>query len=258
MSQGHGINFVGRLLDTVALQDFEPIMTATLVAGGVVLLAISARRQLVQAASLGEEARLIPRSDFSPRMVFEGLVEFVVGMSDTVMGKDKRRYIPFCCTLFIFLLALNLFGLIPGFSASTDDLPINFGLALVAFVMYHAAGVKNTGLGHYVAHFFGPQFPGKPALWVLPFILLFRLFMFGIELISHFVRPVTLSLRLYGNMLADHTVLMSFMAMVGQYFIPVIFYLLGAFICLVQASVFTLLTMVYIKLAVGEEGAHEH
>jgi F-type H+-transporting ATPase subunit a len=174
------------------------------------------------------------------------------------MGKEKRRYIPFCFTLFIFILALNLFGLIPGFSASTDNLPINFGLALVSFVMYHAAGIKGTGLGHYVGHFFGPKFPGKPALWVIPFIILFRLFMFGIELISHFVRPVTLSLRLYGNMLADHTVLMSFMAMVGQYLIPVIFYLLGAFICLVQASVFTLLTMVYIKLAVGEESGSEH
>jgi len=179
-------------------------------------------------------------------------------MSDQVMGKGKRKYIPFCFTLFIFILAMNLFGLIPGFSASTDDLPINFGLALVTVVMYHAAGIKNTGLGHYVGHFFGPKFPGKPALWVIPFILLFRIFMLGIEIISHVVRPVTLSLRLYGNMLADHAVLMSFMAMVGKFLIPVIFYLMGAFICLVQASVFTLLTMVYINLAVGEDSAHDH
>ena len=257
MSKGHGVNFIANLAGAVELPDLEPILTATIVAIGVGLLAISARRQLLGTPT-NNNARLIPQSSFSSRTIFEGLVEFIVKMSDTVMGKEKRKYIPFCFTLFIFILSLNLFGLIPGFSAATDDLPVNFGLALVAFVMYHAAGVKSMGLGHYFAHFFGPKFPGKPAFWVIPFIILFRLFMFGIELISHFVRPVTLSLRLYGNMLADHTVLMSFMSMVGQYLIPVVFYLLGAFICLVQASVFTLLTMVYIKLAVGEESAHEH
>ena len=255
MSQSHGINFISRLTGPT-LADLEPIITATLVAAGVGVLAIVARRQLLAVGS--ETERLIPGTKFTARTVFEGLVEFIVVMSDQVMGKHKRKYIPFCFTLFIFILAMNLFGLIPGFSSSTDNLPINFGLALVAFVMYNAAGVKNTGVGHYVAHFFGPKFPGKPALWVFPFIILFRIFMFAIEMVSHFVRPVTLSLRLYGNMLADHTVLMAFISMVGAYLIPVIFYLMGAFICLVQASVFTLLTMVYIKLAVGEDAAHEH
>lgn len=251
----HGINFITRLTGPT-LADLEPIVTATIVAAGVGVLAVVARKQLLSVGS--ESERLVPATTFSARAVFEGLVEFIIKMSDQVMGKHKRKYIPFCFTLFIFILAMNLFGLIPGFSASTDDLPINFGLAIVSLVMYHAAGIKNTGIGHYVGHFFGPKFPGKPALWVIPFILLFRIFMLGIEIVSHVVRPVTLSLRLYGNMLADHAVLMSFMAMVGQFLIPVIFYLMGAFICLVQASVFTLLTMVYIKLAVGEEGAHEH
>jgi len=255
MSQSHGINFITRLTGPT-LVDLEPIVTATIVAAGVGILAIIARKQLLGVSSDSE--RLVPGTRFNARTVFEGLVEFIVTMSDQVMGKHKRKYIPFCFTLFIFILAMNLFGLIPGFSASTDNLPINFGLALVSFVMYNAAGVKNTGIGHYVAHFFGPKFAGKPALWVIPFILLFRIFMFAIEMVSHFVRPVTLSLRLYGNMLADHTVLMAFISMVGVYLIPVIFFLMGTFICLVQASVFTLLTMVYIKLAIGEDGAHEH
>lgn len=255
MSQSHGINFITQLTGPT-LADLEPIITATIVAAGIGILALVARKQLMAVGSKDE--RLIPGTEFNPRTVFEGLIEFVVVMADQIMGKEKRKYIPFCFTLFVFILSLNLFGLVPGFSASTDNIPINFGLALVAFVMYNAAGIKSTGVGHYIAHFFGPKFPGKPALWVIPFVILFRLFMFGIEMLSHSIRPVTLSLRLYGNMLADHTVLTAFLSLVGEYLIPVIFYLMGTFICLVQASVFTLLTMVYIKLAVGEDSAHEH
>ncbi len=256
MSSEHGVNLIANVAASAGLADLEPVFTATVVACGVLAFASAASRQLAQVGDAHE--RLIPVPRLSARSVFEGIVEFVIRMSDTVLGKEKRRYIPFCCALFLFVFAMNLFGLIPGFSAATDDVPINLGLALTTFAMYHAAGIKHTGLGHYFLHFFGPKFPGKPLLWAIPFVIMFRIFMFGIELISHGVRPLTLSLRLYGNMLADHTVLLAFTGLAGKFLVPVIFYCLGAFICLVQASVFTLLTMVYIKLAVGEEESHDH
>jgi F-type H+-transporting ATPase subunit a len=253
---GHGINFVEDLAASVGLADLEPLFSATIVAGGVMMLSVAASRQL--ALTKNEIERLTPPTSFGARAVFEGIVEFVIKMNDMVLGPKNRSYVPFCGSLFIFILFMNLFGLIPGFSAPTDSIPINAGLALTAFVMYHVAGVKGVGLLHYVAHFFGPKFPGKPLFWVVPFILVFRVFMFAIEIISHSVRPLTLTLRLFGNMFADHAVLTAFMGLAGEYLIPVIFYCFGAFVSLMQASVFTLLTMVYIKLAIGEEGSHDH
>lgn len=252
MSAGHGINFISSFASSIGLGDMEPLFSATIVACGVGFLAITASKQLVAAGN----KRLIPPVTFSARFIFEGIVEFVAKMNDMVLGKENRRYLPFCGTLFIFIFFMNLFGLIPGLSAPTDNIPINVGLALTAFVMYHVAGIRGVGLFHYIEHFFGPKFPGKAALWVIPFIILFRIFMFFIEIVSHSIRPLTLTLRLFGNMFADHAVLMAFMGVAGKLLIPVIFYFFGAFVCLMQAAVFTLLTMVYIKLAVGEEDSH--
>jgi len=253
-ASGHGLNLVEELAAAVGLADLEPLFSATLVACGVMALAFSASRRLAASTRAGDH--LTPPTGFSTRTIFEGIVEFVIKMNDMVLGHENRRYVPFCVTLFAFIIFMNLFGLIPGFSAPTDNIPINAGLALTAFVMYHVAGVRAVGVSHYVMHFFGPKFPGKPVFWVIPFILLFRVFMFAIELISHSVRPLTLTLRLFGNMFADHSVLMAFMGLAGKFLVPVIFYCFGAFVCLMQASVFTLLTMVYIKLAAGEEDAH--
>ena len=100
MSQSHGINFV-TILTGPTLSDLEPIVTATIVAAGVGVLALVARKQLL--ASGSENERLTPGTRFTARTVFEGLVEFIVMMSDQVMGKHKRKYIPFCFTLFIFI-----------------------------------------------------------------------------------------------------------------------------------------------------------
>ncbi len=141
----------------------------------------------------------------------------------------------------VFAIALgtvNLIGLIPGFISPNDTLKTNIGLALTVFVLTHYYGVKEHGLA-YFKHFLGPS----PAL--IPLML-------PIELISHIARPMSLSVRLMGNMMADHKVVMSFFALV-PFLIPLPFLLLGLLVCLIQALVFCTLAMVYIGMAIEHE-----
>ena len=108
-----------------------------------------------------------------------------------------------------------------------------------AFVGYNFYGFKEHGIG-YIKQFMGPL------LWLAPLML-------PIELISHFIRPLSLGLRLQANMMGDHIVLGIFTELVPL-FVPVIFYGLGLFVCVVQAFVFTLLTMIYVSMAIS----HDH
>jgi F-type H+-transporting ATPase subunit a len=122
---------------------------------------------------------------------------------------------------------------------ATDNINTTVAIGLFVFVLYNALGAKESGL-KYFAHFLGPVW------WLAPLMVV-------IELISHLVRPMSLGLRLAGNMTGDHTVLSIFLDKypIG---IPIIFYSLGIFVCLVQAFVFTLLSMVYVGMATE----HEH
>jgi F-type H+-transporting ATPase subunit a len=182
---------------------------------------------------------VVPQRKMTFRNMFEILAEALYGFVEGAMGEHgARRFYPLIGTLFIFILFANLFALIPGFSAPTDSLKTNVGIALLVFVLTHYYGVKEHGLS-YFKHFLGPV----PAL--IPLML-------PIEVISHAVRPVSLSLRLMGNMLADHKVVMSFFALV-PIFVPLPFLLLGLLVCLIQALVFCTLAMVYISMAIEHE-----
>jgi F-type H+-transporting ATPase subunit a len=129
--------------------------------------------------------------------------------------------------------------LIPGFLPATDTLKTNVGLALLVFLLTHLFGLREHGLG-YLKHFAGP-------VWYLAPLML------PIELIGHVARPVSLSLRLMGNMFADHKVLGTFFFFVPL-LVPLPFYVLGILVCVVQAVVFTLLSIVYVEMAVAHEG----
>jgi len=182
---------------------------------------------------------LVPPRAFTFRNFFEILAESLYGFVEGAMGeKAAPRFYPLIGALFIFILFSNLFALIPGFSAPTDTLKTNVGIALLVFLVTHIYGVKEHGLS-YFKHFLGPV----PAL--IPLML-------PIELVSHCVRPVSLSLRLMGNMLADHKVVMSFFALVPLV-VPLPFLLLGLLVCLIQALVFCTLSMVYIGMAIEHE-----
>jgi F-type H+-transporting ATPase subunit a len=155
------------------------------------------------------------------------------------MGEhNAARFFPLIGALWMFILFGNLFALIPGFVSPNDTLKTNVGLALLVFFLTHYYGVKEHGLA-YFKHFLGPTLALAPLM--LP-----------IELISHLARPMSLAVRLMGNMMADHKVVMSFFALV-PILVPIPFLLLGLLVCLIQALVFCTLAMVYIGMAIEHE-----
>ncbi len=184
----------------------------------------------------GGDRGIVPPRKMNLRNFFEYTAESVYGMVEGTLGEhNAARFFPLIGALWIFILFGNLIGLIPGFISPNDTLKTNVGLALMVFLLTHIYGVKEHGLA-YFKHFLGPT----PALAPL---------MLPIELISHLARPLSLSLRLMGNMLADHKVVFAFFTMVPL-IVPLPFMLLGLLVCLIQALVFCTLTMVYIGMAV--------
>jgi F-type H+-transporting ATPase subunit a len=182
---------------------------------------------------------IVPPRKMNLRNFFEYTAESVYGMVEGAMGaKNAPRFFPLIGALWCFILFSNLFALIPGFSAPTDTIKTNIGIAVFVFLLTHYYGLREHGLS-YLKHFLGPSLPLAPLM--LP-----------IELISHIARPMSLTMRLMGNMMADHKVVMSFFMLVPV-LVPLPFLLLGVLICLIQALVFTTLTMVYIGMAIEHE-----
>ena len=188
--------------------------------------------------------RLIPEKKLGVRNLFELIMETTLGLSELVMGRKKAEAtFPLIGALVFFILVNNLIGLVPGFLPATDTLKTNFGLSLLVFFVYHVMGVKAQGLA-YFKHFLGPIIKW----YAIPLMGMMLL----IEIISHVARIFSLALRLMGNMAADHKVVAAFFVLVPL-FVPLPFMLLGILVCIVQTVVFTLLTMVYIDLAVAHE-----
>lgn len=173
------------------------------------------------------------------QQVFELIYEFIADTISQVGVNHGERFIYYVGTIFIFILSMNMIGLIPGLEAPTNYIPVTVGLAVVTFFYYNIAGFNELGIG-YLKQFMGP------VAWLAPLMI-------PIEIISHFVRPLSLSVRLYGNMFAGEQVTSIFLALTFV-FIPVIFMLLHIFVALVQTYVFTLLTTIYI----GGATSHEH
>lgn len=198
-----------------------------------------ARVQLVRVMQ-GPEQGLIPESKLTYRNFFEIAAENLYALTESVLGHhDAPKYFPLIGTLFVFIFCSNVVGLVPGFLPSTDNLNTTLALGVVVFAYYNYVGFKEHGIG-YLKHFVGP-------VWWLFFLMI------PIELVSHLVRPLSLGLRLRGNIMGDHMVLTIFLEKV-PYLIPTIFYGLGLFVSFIQAFVFCLLTMVYISLS----SSHDH
>lgn len=191
---------------------------------------------------------------FGARNFVEMLLDTVLSFAEQVFGnkKDARTYLPLIGTLAFYILVNNFLGLVPGFLPATDNLNVTVGPAIIVFMVTHIMGIKKNGL-HYLEHFLGPKFK----IFGMNIPLLAPL-MVPIEIISHVARPLSLSLRLMGNMTGDHAVLAIFLSLVA---IPLLFPLpilvLGSIVCTVQTLVFCMLSMVYIALAIEHsEEAH--
>lgn len=228
----HGFTWIGAIPGLRHLPGHT--VTAVLVAFLVIALANAARKRLAAAADPA-----VPDGRFTARDFFDILTVWIRDMAESVIGHGSEKYVPFFATLFLFILVSNLIGLIPGFLPPTDNFNTTFGLGAVSFLAYNYYGLREHGM-KYLRHFLGP------VLWLAPLMLV-------VELFSHAFRPVSLAIRLFGNMFADHLVLGIFTDLT-KVLIPVPFYMLGAFVCLVQAFVFTILSMIYVAQAV----AHDH
>ncbi len=185
---------------------------------------------------------LIPEATMTITSFFDAMVQGIGEFLEGAMGPAAHRHLPLLGTVFIYIFFANAIGLIPGMTPPTSNLHTNLAIALVVFIYYNVVGIKAQGISNYLRHLMGP------VLWLAPLLFL-------IELVSHIVRPLSLSIRLFGNMTADHAVLEVFTDLTGL-FVPVAFYGLGLFVCLVQAFVFTLLSAVYIGLAEGDGDNH--
>ena len=151
---------------------------------------------------------------------FEAFTEFMVNMTHQVLGHHGEQWIPMFGAMFFYIVFNNLLGLVPGLSAATSDINSAFSLGLFSFVAYNAIGVRHSGIA-YFKHYLGPVW------WMIPILL-------PIEIISNFIRPLSLGIRLNVNMMADHTILGTFTDLT-KVIIPVIFYGMGTFVSLVQA-----------------------
>jgi len=169
-------------------------------------------------------------------ILVSGLEEFAVGIT----GEEGRWLFPIIATIFIFIAACNLIGLIPGFYPPTASLNTTGSCAIVVVVFTHIIGIKYHGAG-YIKHFLGPVW------WMVPII-------FPIELIGHLARLLSLSFRLFGNMMGHELVLGILFGLAGAFFAPLPIMALGIFVALVQAFVFFLLSVMYFTSAM--EHAH--
>jgi F-type H+-transporting ATPase subunit a len=163
-----------------------------------------------------------------------------------VIGKESSRFVPIIGTLALYILAGNLLGLIPGFLSPTSNYNITAACAICVFIYYNYQGFRKQGFLGYLKHFAGP------VLWMAPFL-------FIIELISHMARPMSLSIRLFGNIFAEELIIKSLnniWPVLNPLTIMVMF--LALFASTIQAFIFILLTMVYISGAVEESHGEHH
>ncbi len=213
----------------------EVLIGTWIVMGILIAFGLIARASIAGAAD-----PLIPDEKISilsfSEMVVEWLDNFV---SEVTEMHGYRAMVPFFGCIFMFILFANFFGLIPGMEPPTGDSDLTFALGIICFAYFIYQGFASKGVW-YLKSFLGPYLP----LAVL---------MMPIELADNLFRPFSLGIRLYANMFADHTVLNIFTGLT-RLIVPLAFYALGSIVCVIQAVIFVVLSMSYVRLAAG----HDH
>lgn len=178
------------------------------------------------------------------QVAFENILGFFWGMSDSLMGKEGRKHIPLIASLFFFIIVANLMGQIPfrvmelksgELASPTNDINVTAALAIIVLIYYIAAGLKK-----------------KKLKFLLSDLSPIGIFTCLIDILEMFTRPLTLALRLFGNILAGE-ILISAMLGLCAYFLPLPFMFFEVLVACVQALVFAMLTMVYVSTAIQEE-----
>ncbi len=234
---------------------------SVLVAGGA---AYALKAPRLNPATAQDEA-FVPSPKFGLRNVWEVLGEFVQGTARDIIGPHYAKYYPLLLFIFVWTLLNNYLGSFPGLGSATDNLNTTLAMGLSVFLYYNFMGFREHGF-HYLEQFTG-HLHGLLLLFLGPV-------MFVIETISHMIRPLTLGIRLRTNIYADHQVHGTIMGMLGdlahglsekwgalgsavgfaiEAVAPVPILMLGLLVGVIQAFVFTLLTMIYIGLATAHE-----
>lgn len=180
------------------------------------------------------------------QILLEELLSFVNGMLDEYIGPKGRNYLPIVGTMFIFILLGNLMGLVPGLMAPTSNINVTLGCAITVWVYYQFHGFKEQGIVGYLKHFLVP--PGAP-LWIFPIYL-------PIEIISHFSRILSLSVRLFGNIFGEELVIVILFSIV-PFVAPLPMMALGVVTSSLQAFIFAMLTTIYLAGAVVVDHGHD-
>jgi len=192
------------------------------------------------ALAVKSSLRLVP---VGVQNVMETFVEAILKLVEDNIGHHwGKQLFPFICTIFVFILLCNFMGLIPGFACPTANINTNAAMAVPVFLLTHYYGVRAHGV-KYLYHFLGPM----RSIAALPLMIL----MFFTEFIGHLARPLTLTVRLFGNMTAKHIILFV-LAIISPWVVPTAILALGVLVSIVQAFVFTLLATLYLAGAVEE------
>ncbi len=234
------INYYHIVLHSLGL-DEHAIGEWQAVAGGLFSLLVITLIGLLYKSSVAKAAeQTTPDGRFSIRSIVDSILEFICNLGRNLIGQEEAKpFFPLLCGLFIFIFISNLSGLIPGFVPATESINTNLALAFVVFVVYQIAGIKEHGAS-YVKQFLGP------VAFLMPLMLI-------IELVAHLARPLSLSLRLYGNIFGDHLVLSVFTGLT-YLVLPAFLLFFGLLVASLQSFVFTLLSSIYISMAIS----HDH
>lgn len=217
-------------------QMYEPLLGSMLVLVLCLILGFYFKQNVDKALSNND---IKPSGKFTLFAFLESILDFVYSLSKEQCGKKYKSFLPILAGLFVFILVANLSGLIPGFPPPTENFSANLAIGAIVFLIYNFAGFKEHGPG-YIKHFMGP------------FLILAPLFLV-LETISHFARPLSLAFRLTANIFGDHLLLSVFSNMV-PIGVPALLLCFGLLVAFIQSFVFTVLTGIYIGMAIS----HDH
>jgi F-type H+-transporting ATPase subunit a len=225
----HPYLFFVKLFELFGLEHFAKAYPHVIYSWVVMIILISVSLLAVKSLSLipGKTQNLF-------EIIISGIENFMIDIT----GEEGRWFLPIVATVFIYIFISNLIGLVPGFFPPTASINTTLSCALVVFSITHFIGVKYHGV-KYIKHFLGPVW------WMIPIIL-------PIEIIGHFARILSLTFRLFGNMMGHELVLGILFMLAGAFLAPLPIMALGIFVALVQAFVFFLLSIMYFS------GAMEH
>ncbi len=237
------VNWYDEVYRLMAGAEYDPALAEKLIpiCGGLFTLAVVTVLGLSFSRSVANAGSdVAPDGKFSIRTVVEMAMDVVYSIAKENIGEKWRTFIPLLAGIFIFIVVSNLGGLVPGFIPTTESLNTNLAIGLTVFFVYNIFGFKEHGV-YYLKQFTGPM------LAIAPLMII-------IETASHLFRPASLSLRLMGNIFADHLMVGIFTSTAPHILIPAALMFFGLLVSIIQSFVFTLLSSIYMSLAIS----HDH